>query len=172
MKKVKKMAIGGVGSALGAAAAKAIAAKKPMGLGEGIARAAGVPVGKTVNAPATIQPIGGMRPPGQGTTGGPLVKPFFPPGVKLPPDSGMGSPRPSGTGAPSNTMQQLQSVLKGSPTKPGMTTLASGQVVPTAQYNALRKLGGFGMKKGGKVSSASKRADGIATKGKTKGKIV
>ena len=29
-----------------------------------------------------------------------------------------------------------------------------------------------GMKKGGKVSSASKRADGIATKGKTKGKIV
>jgi len=30
----------------------------------------------------------------------------------------------------------------------------------------------IGMKKGGKVSSASKRADGIATKGKTKGKIV
>lgn len=28
------------------------------------------------------------------------------------------------------------------------------------------------MKSGGKVSSASKRADGIATKGKTKGKIV
>jgi len=28
------------------------------------------------------------------------------------------------------------------------------------------------MKKGGKVSSASKRADGIATKGKTKGRIV
>ena len=28
------------------------------------------------------------------------------------------------------------------------------------------------MKKGGKVSSASKRADGIATKGKTRGKIV
>lgn len=29
-----------------------------------------------------------------------------------------------------------------------------------------------GMKKGGKVSSASKRADGIATKGKTRGRIV
>ena len=28
-----------------------------------------------------------------------------------------------------------------------------------------------GMKKGGSVSSASKRADGIATKGKTRGKI-
>ena len=30
----------------------------------------------------------------------------------------------------------------------------------------------FGYKAGGSVSSASKRADGIATKGKTKGKIV
>lgn len=29
-----------------------------------------------------------------------------------------------------------------------------------------------GMKKGGKVSSASKRADGIAVKGKTKGRMV
>jgi hypothetical protein len=29
-----------------------------------------------------------------------------------------------------------------------------------------------GMKKGGKVSSASKRADGCATKGKTKGRMV
>lgn len=29
-----------------------------------------------------------------------------------------------------------------------------------------------GIKKGGKVSSASKRADGIATKGKTRGRIV
>ena len=29
-----------------------------------------------------------------------------------------------------------------------------------------------GMKKGGKVSSASKRADGIATKGKTRGRFV
>ena len=35
-------------------------------------------------------------------------------------------------------------------------------------------MAGSGMKKGGKVkmSSASKRADGIATKGKTKGRIV
>jgi hypothetical protein len=29
-----------------------------------------------------------------------------------------------------------------------------------------------GMKKGGKVSSASKRADGIATKGKTRGRMI
>jgi hypothetical protein len=31
--------------------------------------------------------------------------------------------------------------------------------------------GVYGMKKGGSVSSASKRADGIAQKGKTKGKM-
>ena len=31
---------------------------------------------------------------------------------------------------------------------------------------------GTGMKKGGKVSSASKRADGIAQRGKTKGRMV
>lgn len=31
---------------------------------------------------------------------------------------------------------------------------------------------GLGMKKGGAVSSASKRADGIAIKGKTKGRFV
>jgi hypothetical protein len=34
-----------------------------------------------------------------------------------------------------------------------------------------KSLKALGMKKGGSVSSASKRADGIATKGKTRGKI-
>jgi hypothetical protein len=36
----------------------------------------------------------------------------------------------------------------------------------------LREMGIEVYKKGGKVSSASKRADGIAMKGKTKGRIV
>jgi hypothetical protein len=40
------------------------------------------------------------------------------------------------------------------------------------QYEAQDKQEGRGMKKGGKVSSASKRADGIAVRGKTKGKMV
>jgi hypothetical protein len=39
-----------------------------------------------------------------------------------------------------------------------------------AAYNA--SLSSEGMKKGGKVSSASRRADGCATKGKTKGTMV
>ena len=34
------------------------------------------------------------------------------------------------------------------------------------------RMGRMGMKEGGKVSSASKRADGCAVKGKTKGKMV
>lgn len=40
------------------------------------------------------------------------------------------------------------------------------------QYEEQDKQEGRGMKKGGKVSSASKRADGCAIKGKTKGKMV
>jgi hypothetical protein len=37
---------------------------------------------------------------------------------------------------------------------------------------AKRQQAGQGMKRGGKVSSASSRADGCATKGKTKGRMV
>jgi hypothetical protein len=40
------------------------------------------------------------------------------------------------------------------------------------QQQAQMEAKGTGMKKGGKVSSASKRADGCAIKGKTKGKMV
>jgi len=40
------------------------------------------------------------------------------------------------------------------------------------QQQAEMEAKGTGMKKGGKVSSASKRADGCAIKGKTKGRMV
>ena len=40
------------------------------------------------------------------------------------------------------------------------------------QYEEQDKQEGRGMKKGGKVSSASKRADGCAQRGKTRGKFV
>lgn len=43
---------------------------------------------------------------------------------------------------------------------------------PSAPPTFKSSFGGMGMKKGGKVSSASSRADGIATKGKTRGRIV
>ena len=41
-----------------------------------------------------------------------------------------------------------------------------------ADARARKKISDMGYKKGGSVSSASKRADGIATKGKTKGKMI
>ena len=51
------------------------------------------------------------------------------------------------------------------PTGP-MTPVRGGGMAPASVATMMKK-----MKKGGKVSSASKRADGIAIKGKTKGKI-
>ncbi len=49
----------------------------------------------------------------------------------------------------------------------------TGESAPTEEMKKrLRELGIEVYKKGGKVSSASKRADGIAMKGKTKGRIV
>ena len=50
---------------------------------------------------------------------------------------------------------------------------ARDEMNPTSPLAKMNKAIGYGgYKKGGKVSSASKRADGIATKGKTKGRIV
>jgi len=40
------------------------------------------------------------------------------------------------------------------------------------KFEARRSEGDFGMKRGGKVSSASRRADGIAQRGKTKGRYL
>lgn len=56
--------------------------------------------------------------------------------------------------------------------KPAIPTPVSGP--PSNMANPTQKIANYmakGMKKGGSVGSASKRADGIATKGKTKGKI-
>jgi len=52
-----------------------------------------------------------------------------------------------------------------------MSAIARG---PNPNSPLQGRMGGMGMKKGGKVkvSSASKRADGCATKGKTKGRII
>lgn len=108
-------------------------------------------------------------------------KPGFP-GTGAPPKPGA---KPTITGAPPFNpndpraaalprVVELAKIRAALGKKPGMTGPA-GMNPQMAQ-----KLGGIGaalgkklgMKKGGAVSSASKRADGIATKGKTKGKIV
>jgi len=50
--------------------------------------------------------------------------------------------------------------------------MSGGSAPDEETKQRLREMGVEVYKKGGKVSSASKRADGIATKGKTKGRIV
>jgi hypothetical protein len=57
------------------------------------------------------------------------------------------------------------------------STIGSNRGMESYRQNPRRRLDEedvetYGFKKGGKVSSASKRADGIATKGKTKGRMV
>jgi hypothetical protein len=54
-----------------------------------------------------------------------------------------------------------------STTQPSAGTTQTFNIQPTASAGQPTQ-----MKKGGKVSSASKRADGCATKGKTRGRMV
>jgi hypothetical protein len=53
-----------------------------------------------------------------------------------------------------------------------MKTDAMNKANPSRMKNSMAKAMGIAMKKGGKVSSASKRADGCAIRGKTKGRMV
>ena len=61
------------------------------------------------------------------------------------------------------------------PSRPPVAPAGMGMLRPTSMpmTNVKPAAPGMGMKKGGKVrSSASKRADGIAQRGKTKGRFV
>ena len=67
----------------------------------------------------------------------------------------------------------------GKPTmKPGMSTAKDGMKKPTPMANTMMGGAGVGMKKGGKVSAmgsvktAAPSRDGVAIKGKTKGKNI
>jgi len=200
MKKVKKMAFGGALSKIGAAqkgtmspAMAAYYAQDRLNQAEKATRNAGL-AGNTQQGggtrPRPTPPVIDIKPPPQNyigprdamgyptsvkptVTGAPAVRP------KVGPFGGFsGDPKPAMTG--------LGGVLKN---KPAMTNkfgnLGGKGLVKTAAYEFLRtqppldisKTAGPGaplprMRKGGKVSSASKRADGCAVKGKTKGKMV
>lgn len=179
MKKVKRMMFGGISKGVASAAQKAAAAPKmkALGLGEGIARAAGVPVGTTVNAPASILPIGdrlnAAKNAGLGTAtdtpSGPLTR--------------LGDSQLSASAARAANAANLANAAKSQRMAKAINKLGGGSGKmemgkPVGIANPNFKPGAgvtrFApkMKKGGSVSSASKRADGIATKGKTKGKIV
>ena len=67
----------------------------------------------------------------------------------------------------------IRSIRRTPPPTPVVNTPAVAPLPPrfTALANSVANSARTGMKSGGKVSSASKRADGIAQKGKTKGRM-
>jgi hypothetical protein len=75
---------------------------------------------------------------------------------------------------------RMATTKMGKPTmKPGMSTAKDGMKRPTPMANTMMGgMGGMGMKKGGKVSAmgavktAAPSRDGVAVKGKTKGKMI
>ena len=69
--------------------------------------------------------------------------------------------KPTITGAPATPMTPKPAPMPMAGTRPMGPAPMTGGPKPMPM-----------MKKGGKVSSASKRADGIAVKGKTKGRII
>lgn len=94
-------------------------------------------------------PIGGIRP------------------IQIPPSvQPGGSPRP-GPSAPGGIGVTIGSGGGARPGDMGNITRGTGKIYKHAKGGKVKK-----MAKGGSVSSASKRADGCATKGKTKGRFV
>ena len=159
MKKVKRMMFGGVSKAAGKSLQQV--SKMPGGVNQNAPEdvqkmMANLPRGSTVAAPSKpgmtglgSAMAGGMRPPGAG---------------------GMtAGPKPGGMmGGIRNAVNQA---VAQAPVRPlGSPAAPSGGIVAKAAPGG--GLGPGGMKEGGKVSSASKRADGCAIKGKTKGKMV
>ena len=132
-----------------------------------------MPGGGVMPAPGRLQVMPRPNPP-MPNTGGPMPRPTpfpLPDGVVRPPMPNTGPPLPG----PDGVVRTPTGVMGG-----GMTPGAGG---PKAQFGGISAAGTGGpmpppggnpmmMKKGGKVSSASKRADGIATKGKTRGRYL
>ena len=105
--------------------------------------------------------------------------PTLPGPTKNPNDPRLGSPRPMGIRSPNAAdpkpapNRPLTPAISTKPPRPAptgpMTPVRGGGMAPASVATMMKKAPM--MKKGGSVSSASKRADGIAKQGKTKGKI-
>lgn len=125
----------------------------------------------------TSTPLGGgqIRPPVTKPPGGVLVgfgptdAPIYSTDPNAVPYTG-----PSLGGNFVNGVPVSRGVQQPTPARPTVTPAQLFQMINPGQQKAYMKNGGSvkKMASGGKVSSASKRADGIATKGKTRGKIV
>ena len=98
-------------------------------------------------------------------------------GSGVPPARGMASARPRPNPADAGIFTADKDIQPPSPDEGPtldreMSSKAPIRPVGSRQIKAAKDMrAAMGMKKGGSVSSASKRADGIAQKGKTKGKI-
>lgn len=156
-KKVKKMAFGGQTAQTAKPGTKPPTVM-PAGMNPNFK---GFGAGPTSFNAAKVNQVKGLlggKPANFGITGGPLVKP----------------PPPGMTGQLAGMNPNAKALIAAA--KPTYTGPGFG---PSAPFNKAKmdqiKSSLYGkptMKKGGKVSSASKRADGIATKGKTKGRMV
>jgi hypothetical protein len=170
MKKVKKMFGGGMGLPT-ADKIKAMSDKRRSAPGytPGTAGLGDMPLEKLRQMQAENAPKIGTRP--TPTTGGSIqgVKPTVTgaPDKNLPfvinnkPIPGMRPPGTATTGGPKPAPAVQLPVAGTRPVRPNQNPLYTGP--------GIKKMG---MKKGGSVSSASKRSDGCAVKGKTKGKMV
>jgi hypothetical protein len=130
-------------------------------------------------------PGGPRMPVGQGVGKPAGMAPGMPSGPRMPVAQGVGKPATMGAGT------QVYTPRPGSPettlpARPANLTPQANQPDPQLQFQSnmrdalgvIRGMGGMKkggkvkMKSGGKVSGASKRADGIAQRGKTKGRFV
>jgi hypothetical protein len=69
-------------------------------------------------------------------------------------------------------MDDKASAVKAAADKAAADEAEAKKAAQTAKNTSVLRSQGMGMKKGGAVRSASSRADGIATKGKTRGRMV
>ena len=154
MKKVKRMMFGGVSKAVGNAAKNA-AVKAPVPPPDVQKMIANLPRGSTVAGPGTGL---GVKPT---VTGAPDKNlPFTINNKPTPNVMGLGTAAQANPRIPASVQNAISNLKAGN--------------IPKARPGSMvgQRFGGMGMKEGGKVSSASKRADGIAVKGKTRGRMV
>ena len=166
MKKIKKMAFGGVSNAVGNAVRNAVA-KAPTPPPDVQKMMAGLPKGSMVAGPGTgLAPKPGMLGGIRSAVNNAVSKaPVPPPQVQKMID---GLPKGSTVAGPGTGMAGLGTAAQANPKIP--TTINTSRMLTGNPVT--KTVRPFGMKEGGKVSSASKRGDGCAIKGKTKGRIV
>jgi len=171
MAKTKRMFMGGAAKAV-SQAAKVAPKAGPAGMqGLGQAMRSNPQMAQNLGKAAAMQGLGQAM--GPGLQGGPPPQSKFMAlrdGAAGAPTMGAGMqglgqamtpPPKAGPAGMQGLGQAMGSMPQGSPAQLGQLGAAMGKT-----------MGGMGMKSGGKVSSASSRADGCATKGKTKGRFV